>query len=230
MLRDRLTNEAIKTAQLSKEELDNLVGQLASLIFFSPDEKILYLNHFGSVRKYKWFRKRFRRIAKYGEGDLILTSNKLLYSDHPITRVKKGLFSSEKVVHHDEYFKPIALNIDLSGVIKAYMTRRYLGVEYSSQGENYKIYIWGSYEDEIDFQVALKKAIDSHKYAKSRPTLEVIHKGTVVTLNVNSKGFLLNVEPCPTCGANLYLSQDRKTAYCPYCKKEVPTVEQIRES
>ena len=230
MKRDRLTKEAIKTAQLSTEELENLVSQLDSSVFFSSDEKILYLNHFGSMRKYKWHRRRFRRIAKYGEGDLILTSNKLLYGDHPITRVKKGFFSSEKVVHHDEYFEPIALKVDLGGDIKAYMERKYLVVEYCVKGDDYKLRIWGDYDDEVDFQVALEKAIDSYKYVKSRPKLEVVHKGTVVTLNVDSKGFLLNVEPCPTCGANLLLSQDRKTAYCSYCKKEIPTVEQIRET
>jgi len=41
---------------------------------------------------------------------------------------------------------------------------------------------------------------------------------------------LFNVEPCPTCGADVFLSQDRKTAYCAVCQKEISAVEQIRKS
>ena len=41
---------------------------------------------------------------------------------------------------------------------------------------------------------------------------------------------LFNVEPCPTCGADVFLSQDRKTAYCAACQKEIPAVRQIRKS
>lgn len=41
---------------------------------------------------------------------------------------------------------------------------------------------------------------------------------------------LFNVEPCPTCGADVFLSQDRETAYCAVCQKEIPAVELIRKS
>ena len=85
-------------------------------------------------------------------------------------------------------------------------------------------------DEAINIQVILQKAIDAYRERKRAPQpIEVIHKGTVVNVNVNSKGFLLNIDPCPTCGASLYLSQDRKTAYCRYCNKEIPTVEQLRE-
>lgn len=42
------------------------------------------------------------------------------------------------------------------------------------------------------------------------------------------RGRLFNVEPCPTCGADVFLSKDKKTAFCPDCQKEIPAERQMK--
>lgn len=229
-----------KDVQLSTKILDNLTKQLADMVYLGPDEKIMQFDHCHSMvvkgKRYK------------DGGDLIATSNKLLFALHPITKVKKGWFSSEKTVHHDRYVKPIALKVQFDDLKKVYASDygysfRSLCIDYLDRSDDVvysaELRYYGdnsvawmhNMKKIMDIEMELKKVVDAYKYTERRPKpIEVVHKGTVVNVNIDSKGFLLNVEPCPTCGANLFLSQDRKTAYCRYCNKEIPTVEQLREN
>jgi len=84
-------------------------------------------------------------------------------------------------------------------------------------------------EGVLEFHISRKmKQGKTREQAILELTKEI--KEPVASINVDSRGFLLNVEPCPFCGANLSLSPDRKTAYCKYCEKEMPTVEKLREN
>lgn len=57
------------------------------------------------------------------------------------------------------------------------------------------------------------------------PELVMRHEGVV--LKVDAKGFLLELPPCPKCGAPLMLSEDRSMAKCSYCGSMHPTIKQI---
>lgn len=222
---------------LSQDDLSELAEQLLDLVHFAEDEKIIY----------------FQRIDNrdfYGDiGDILLTNRKLLFGIHPVTKVKKSFFSSQKMVHYDSYTRPIGVKIGLEDIVtvdskvKGFERNR-LVITYRANKASSRdslglrdpeksvivFYYPNRAEEAVNAKIELEKAIDQFLYEHEKPkAIEVQHKGTIVNVNVSSKGFLLNVEPCPTCGANLFLSQDRKTAYCKYCNKEIPTVEQVRD-
>jgi len=152
-----------KDIHLSMEEFSKLAKQLPEIVYFAPDEKILHFGHFRGAS----VSEALDKMGEYEHGDLIVTSNKLLYGEHPITKVKKGLFSSEKTVHHDSYLKPIALKIDLNELNKAYIHEDvHLHVEYTPASERglnpyhtpvYILKLWGG--EHLDAQVELERRL-----------------------------------------------------------------------
>lgn len=58
------------------------------------------------------------------------------------------------------------------------------------------------------------------------PELTMRHEGVI--MRIDAKGFLLELPPCPNCGAPLSLSEDRALAKCSHCGSMHPTIKQVQ--
>lgn len=113
----------IQEVQLSVGELNRIGENLAEIAPFEKNEKIVYLAHIFGLTRHDYS----HNFEHWDTGtctltlDFIVTSNRVLFAQHPIAKVKKGLPSSRIIANHDCYVEPVIADMNLNEISKIYI-------------------------------------------------------------------------------------------------------------
>ena len=128
--------------QLSLADLNRLGEKLAHMVPFEKNEKIGRIFHIYALTRLAGSERHFTKFGIAGTPalDFIVTSKRILFAEHPIGRVRTGLFSRRIIAYHDCYVKPVVASMELSDVHRIH-NHGYGTVDIQDAGQ--ELSLWG---------------------------------------------------------------------------------------